>query len=83
MTSQSSWINQLVKIFNSTHILNSLLNALLEHTLKLRMLFHYKEVEYTRLEGTINTSSRLIKRKKKSHGRQTHQAEGSPTNAAT
>ena len=62
VTSQSSWIHQLVKIFNSTSVLNNLLNKLLEPALELRTLFYYKAEEYTRLEWMIYTNSRLKKK---------------------
>ena len=51
MTGQRAWINQLVKILNSTYVLDSLLNPLLKLTLKLRTLFYYKIENYVRLEG--------------------------------
>jgi len=71
VTSQSSWINELVKIFNSTCVLNSLLNMLLKLTFKLGTLFHYKVEEYTRFERTINTNSRLKKEKHLMGGKRT------------
>ena len=78
--------NEFVEILNHPCILNCCLKPLVKPALELRMLFHYK---MQKQEKVKNNGQYKRKKKKKemgrvaSHEEQTHQAKGSPTNAAT
>ena len=82
MTSKGTRINKLVKILDRRRIFNCCLNPFVELVVKVWTLFHCKKQD-TR----IRIMTRIKERKEKERGasleEQTHQATGSPTDAAT
>ena len=83
--SKCTRINEFVEILDRPCVLNCCLNPLVKLALKLRTLFHYK---MQKQEKVKNNGQYKRKKKKEmgrvaSHEEQTHQAKGSPTNAAT
>ena len=82
MTSKGTGINKLVKILDRPRVFNCRLNPFVKLAVKVWTLFHCKKQD-TRIRIMTGIKERKVKERGTFLEEQTHQATGSPTDAAT